>query len=71
MLDHCADALKNSPLKNTPLQSMTILESLNYSRDKFKKKLRGNINHYNIPDVEIDTFINNISNKVHQTIFED
>lgn len=59
------DDLKKSPLKNSPLASMAILESLNYSSNRYKEYLLENKSEFKITDTEIDIIID----KCYQIVY--
>lgn len=64
------DDLKNSPLKNTPLASMAILESLNYSSKKYREYLEENKSEFQITDNDIDTIIKKCYDNVYKHFLE-
>lgn len=64
------DDLSKSPLKNSPLESMAILESLNYSSETYKTFLFENKIKYKISDAQIDEMIKECYTIVYNQFFE-
>jgi len=63
------DDLNNSSLKGGPLESMAILDSLNYSHDRYKKYLEENKIKFNISDTEVDKIIKECHTIVYEHFF--
>lgn len=59
------DDLSKSPLKGGPLESMAIIDSLNYSSDKYKSYLNENKAKFNLTDSKIEEVIKECHNAVY------
>lgn len=70
MLQIAMDDLNNSSLKGSALESMAILDSLNYSSDRYKNYLLENKVNFKLSDTEIDEVIKECHNAVYDHFFK-
>jgi len=64
------DDFKNSPLKDTPMEGMAIVESLNNSSKRYKAYLLENQKNFNITDEQIESIIKHCYSETYSKYLE-